>query len=209
MVGGGWIGGVDVSYFAAFVVIFVELAAGVVFMDAWGASRVLSIFEQMNPTTRRRVMILSGALLVLMACVEAGLAVLREYVVAADLQAQAALLGDEGAASQMKDMFHGLPVVVQAAMGFVLPLILALAAMPLGTLFHTGRIVAERVAAGALLVIAQLVAAAAAIVRHLFGIASSFYDLVIFAWLAIERVVRAAAQLAARRMRPRAAEERA
>ncbi len=190
MVGGGLsVFGVDVSFFAAIVIICVELTAGVVFMDAAGISHVLPQAEQWSTELRRRVMIGAGVLLLLMAGVEAGLAVMREYLVAQDVQTRALLAGE--AAQGAEDRFWGVfPVAVQAAMGFVLPLVLALAAIPLDALFHTGRILAQRVYAVLVQLTARLLHVVAAVWERVHRVLASLYDLVIFFWLQLARAIR-------------------
>ena len=190
MVGGGLsIFGVDVSFFAAVVIICVELTAGVVFMDAAGVSHVLPQAEQWSPELRRRVMIGAGVLLLLMAGVEAGLAVLRESLIDQDVQTRALLAGEavQGADDQLLGVF---PTVVQAAMGFVLPLVLALAAIPLDALFHTGRILAQRIYAGFVQLAARGLHILAAVWERVHRVLASLYDLVIFFWLQLARAMR-------------------
>jgi len=190
MVGGGLIGGFSVSQFAALVIVSVELAAGVIFMEAWGLSHLLPFFQSLEPERRRMVMLLSGGLLVAMAGVEAGLAILREHLIAQDALVRAELAGGGELAGEVAEqLFSSLPVAVQATMGFVLPLILAFAAIPLDILFHTGRIVAQRVLAVLCWLCAGVLRIGAHLMRFFARTLHSFYELLIFPILFLERVV--------------------
>ncbi len=187
MIGGGYIGGFPLATVGAMTILLVEIGAGIVFMESWGASRLLPQFEAMEPDTRRKLAVTMGLLLLAMACVEAGLAILREQLIAADAQTVALLTGQQPETAET--LMGGLPVVVQAGLGFVIPLILAAAAIPLDTLFNTTRIVAQKLLCVLMWAAAGLLRLLGAVLHGLYRMLVAFYELLIFFWLFIEQIV--------------------
>src|SRR5438045_5101652 len=132
---GSRIGGMPVSTVAALVVVLMEIAAGVFAMEMLG---VTSFFPKLEliPKSRRR-MILTVALggLFMLACIEASLAVLREQIVESSSALKASLAGTQVVAETASSR---IPVIGQAVLGFILPWILAMVAVPLETMISTG-----------------------------------------------------------------------
>jgi hypothetical protein len=132
---GSRIGGMPVSTVAALVVVLMEVAAGVFAMEMLG---VTSFFPKLEllPKSRRR-MILTVALggLFMLACIEASLAVLREQIVESSTALKASLAGSAAVAETASSR---IPVIGQAVLGFILPWILAMVAVPLETMISTG-----------------------------------------------------------------------
>src|SRR3954464_10706898 len=144
---GSRIGGMPVSTVAALVIVLMEGAAGVFAMEMLG---ITSFFPKLEllPKSRRR-MILAVALggLFMLACIEASLAVLREQIVESSSALKASLAG----ASVVADTATSrIPVIGQAVLGFILPWILAMVAVPLETIISTGGHIVLCVVAGLL-----------------------------------------------------------
>jgi hypothetical protein len=138
---GARIGGMPVAMISALVIVLMETALGMFAMDMLG---VTDLFPKLQgiPISRRRMLLgLSLAGLFFLAGVESSLAVLRESIAEADAALKMSLGGDESrivtdtASSQ-------IPVIGQAVLGFVLPWILAMVAIPLEMLLDSGRHVA-------------------------------------------------------------------
>ena len=130
------------------------------------------------------------SILLFLACVEAGLAFMREWLMEEDAKTLAALRGDESLTAVTENSFLWITTAAQMGMGFVLPFALMFVAIPLETFVHSLRTVMGIVAVGFLRALAW--------VLRLFGNVSRFagiaivniYDLVIFGPLFIERMVK-------------------
>jgi hypothetical protein len=121
--------------------------------------------------------------------VESSLAILREQIVEADAALKMAL-ADSGSAVIDRASASKIPVIGQAVLGFVLPWILALTAVPLEMLLDSGRHVFAAIAAsllGAFGHIAQVMAHAS---RAGFAALVSVYDVYISIPVRIERILR-------------------
>lgn len=144
---GSRIGGLPVAAVAALVIVLMEAAAGIFLLDSLAVTELFPRIGSLPTARRRLVAAVSFAGLFILACIEASLAVLREQIVASDLALKQSLSGVEVAAAE--PALSAIPVVGQAVLGFVLPWLLALIAVPLETLISSGRSVITRaVAAG-------------------------------------------------------------
>src|SRR6266852_4800648 len=146
---GSRIGGMPVSTVAALVVVLMEVAAGIFVLEMLG---ITNFFPKMDllPVSRRRIILfVSLGGLFLLACIECSLAILREQIVesASALKQSLAGVSDRAVADPA---FSQIPVVGQAVLGFILPWILAMVAVPLETLISTGGHIALTVTAGIL-----------------------------------------------------------
>src|SRR5207248_160884 len=183
---GSRIGGMPVSTVAALVVVLMEVAAGVFAMEMLG---VTSFFPKLEllPRSRRR-MILAVALggLFLLACIESSLAILREQIVDSSSALRQSLAGMPvvGATASSR-----IPVIGQAVLGFVLPWILAMVAVPLETMISTGGHMVLSVLAGLLNLGGMLARLGGHAMRYLLEAARHVYDIYIVIPLQIERLV--------------------
>jgi len=183
---GNRIGGMPVATVAALVVVLMEVAAGVFAMEMLG---ITSFFPKLEllPRSRRR-MILAVALggLFLLACIEASLAVLREQIVASSNALRESLAGAPVVAETASSR---IPVVGQAVLGFVLPWILAMVAVPLETMISTGGHIVLSLVAGIAGLLGMVSRVAGRGMRSLFEAARHVYDIYIVIPLQIEKVV--------------------
>jgi hypothetical protein len=83
-----------------------------------------------------------------------------------------------------------IPVVGQAVLGFILPWVIALVAVPLEMLLDSGRHVLASLAVLTLRATAVVSGAGAHVARHLTGLMTSFYDVYVAIPLRIESMMR-------------------
>lgn len=123
------VAGMAVSEISALVIIVLEIVLGIFLMESMG---VTNTFPQIGAMTRsKRNILFYGSLagLFFLASVEASLAILREHLAESNMALEQALAGSSAAASITKG--SSITVVGQATLGFVLPWILAMIAIPL------------------------------------------------------------------------------
>jgi hypothetical protein len=158
-------------------------------MDMLGITDLLPKLQGMPAARRRLILGLALGGLFFLASVESSLAVLRERLAEADVALKLALAGEE---SQLvaRASSSWIPVVGQAALGFVLPWILALVAIPLEMLLDSTRHVLSSLAVLALEALGHLLRVAGHTVLALTRMAESLYDVYIGIPLRIERAMR-------------------
>lgn len=177
------------SEVAALVIILFETLMGLFLMETL---RFTNLFPLGNITEkmRRRLMWASLAILLVLAGVEVALAVMRDLIISADV-ALKQTLGTGGVAAPPAETgwVARIPTFGQMILGFTLPFALAFVAIPLEYFVNAGRIVL-----GAGLVLAMrggafVLRLGANLSRETGRLAAIFYDVLIFAPLAIERWV--------------------
>jgi hypothetical protein len=184
---GSRIGGIPVSTVAALVIVLMEIAAGIFVMEMLG---ITSFFPKMDllPSSRRRIILgVSLGGLLLLACIESSLAILREQIVesASALKHSLAGVSDKAVADPA---FSRIPVVGQAVLGFILPWILAMVAVPLETLISTGGHITLTLTAGILALFANVTRILAHGARYLVETVRHVYDIYIILPLQLERL---------------------
>jgi len=183
---GSRIGGMPVSTVAALVVVLMEVAAGVFAMEMLG---ITSFFPKLEllPSSRRR-MILAVALggLFMLACIEASLAILREQIVDSSNALKASLAGMSAPVANTATSH--IPVIGQAVLGFILPWILAMVAVPLETMISTGGHIVLSVVAGLLHLGGFLSRLGGHAMRYTLAAARHVYDIYIVIPLQIEKM---------------------
>ncbi len=184
---GNRIGGIPVSTVAALVIVLMEIAAGIFVMEMLG---ITSFFPKMDllPLSRRRIILfVSLGGLLLLACIESSLAILREQIVESSSALKHSLAGiSEKSVSD--PIFSRIPVVGQAVLGFILPWILAMVAVPLETLISTGGHIVLTVTAGTLAVLSIAMRVLAHGGRYLVETLRHVYDIYIILPLQLERL---------------------
>jgi hypothetical protein len=185
---GARVGGVPVSTVSALVLVLMEAALGIFIMDMLG---ITELFPKLGtiPRSRRR-MILGLALLGLffLASVESSLAILREQIVEAESALKLSLAGEESRIVQSASQ-SAIPIVGQAVLGFILPWILALVAVPLEMFLDSGRHVLGSVTVAALRFVGGIAGGVAHVSRHLTGMIANVYDVYIAIPLRIESMM--------------------
>jgi hypothetical protein len=184
---GSRIGGLPVSTIAALVIVLMEVAAGIFTMEMLG---ITSFFPKLDllPSSRRRIILvvaLGG--LFMLACIECSLAILREQIVESGTALKQSLAGISAKAIA-DPATSRIPVIGQAVLGFVLPWILAMVAVPLETLIATGGHIALAVTAGVLALVGTISRLLAHGCRYLVEGLRHLYDIYIVLPLQIERI---------------------
>jgi hypothetical protein len=181
--------GIPMPSIAALVLVLMEIAAGIFAMEMLG---VTNMFAQLGHlSTGRRRLILGCALcgLFLLAGIESTLAILREQMVVAESALKMSLGGVTGEAVA-EPVQSKIPVIGQAVLGFILPWILAMMAIPLEMLIATSGPVLLALFA----VILSLFASATRLLGHMFqrlaAVVSALYDVYIVIPLQIERLIK-------------------
>jgi hypothetical protein len=188
MVGGNtYIGSFKTADIAALVIILVELSMGLFLMECLRITSLFPVVASLADKTRQRLAIVSFALLLSLASVEAGLAYMRELLLQDELATAAVLRGEasQGAA------FLWITTAAQMGMGFILPFALTFVAIPLETFIHSMRAVLGWSASGVLMVMAFALRMTARLSEEAGKVAVQLYDVAIFAPLWVEGRVRA------------------
>lgn len=182
---GARIGGIPVSTVSALVIVLMEAAVGIFLMDMLGITELFPKLAGMRSSRRRLILGLSLGALFFLASVESSLAVLREHIVEADAALKLALAGDAGRAVGEASTSR-IPVVGQAVLGFVLPWVLALVAVPLEMLLDSGRHVLAGLGVFLLHALGNVARIAGRVAGQLAAILASLYDVYIAVPLRIE-----------------------
>lgn len=193
MVGGAtYIGPFRASDVAALMLIAMELSTGVFLMDSLRFTHLFPVIGTMEDKVRHRVTILMLVFLTVLACIESGLAFMRDML-AADHEAllQGLTTGANAATQASAAMqYRWLPSLAQMVLGFILPFLLAWAAIPLELFVHSGRTVAGATTASGLRGLAFVARLLGNIVDAVGRLLLALYDAVISPLLLIERGVR-------------------
>ena len=191
MVGGtSMVMGLQINNVAAMVIILVELTMGLFLMESLRITRLFPVIGALNDKTRVRMAWVFFSILLFLACVEAGLAFMREWLMEEDVKTAAALRGDEGVAVAAENSFLWITTAAQMGMGFVLPFALMFVAIPLETFVHSLRTVLGVLSVAFLRVLAWTLRLFGNISRFAGVAIVNIYDLLIFGPLFIERMVR-------------------
>jgi hypothetical protein len=188
---GARIGGLPVSTVSALVIVLMEVAVGIFIMDMLGITDLFPKLAILAPSRRRAILGLALAGLFFLAAVESSLAILREQIVEAEAALKLSLAGPEHRVV-VAPTTSSIPVVGQAVLGFVLPWILAMVAIPLEMLLDSGR----HVCAGLIVLVLRGTANAVQVVAHAMHWVTiavpNLYDVYIAIPLRIEQGIRAA-----------------
>ena len=185
---GSRIGGMPVATVAALVVVLMEIAAGVFAMEMLGITGFFPKLELLPKSRRHMILVVALGGLFMLACIEASLAVLREQIVESSQALKASLAGvHETAVAQTAS--SRIPVVGQAVLGFILPWILAMVAVPLETMISTGGHIVLSASTGILHLLGMVCRLGGHGMRYLCEGARHLYDIYIVIPLQIERMV--------------------
>jgi len=184
MVGGtNFIGAYRTADIAALVIIMVEISMGLFLMESLRITRLFPVIGALSDKMRVRMMIITFAILLLMASIEAGLAYMREVLLLDELATNALLRGDNSASMVSPHLW--ITTAAQMGMGFVLPFALVFVAIPLETFVHASRTVVGLIGLAFLQFVALVLRLLSNGCRHLGIIAQRVYDLPLFVpvWL--------------------------
>ncbi len=190
MVGGNnFIGSWRIADIAALVIIFVEVSMGLFLMESLRITRLFPVIGALPDKWRVIMVWITLGLLTSLACVEAGLAYMREILLQDEL-ATTALLRGEGGVSY-GNQFIWITTAAQMGMGFILPFALTFVAIPLESFIHALRTVLGVVVAGCLRGLAAVLRLAGDGCRYLGRLLVDLYDVMIFLPLWLEQQVKA------------------
>lgn len=190
MVGGtSQIMGMKLNNIAALVIILVELAMGLFLMESLRITRMFPVIGALNDKVRIRMVWTFFSILLFLACIEAGLAFMRELLMEEDAATRAILRGEEtGQVAQSSYLW--ITTAAQMGMGFILPFALMFVAIPLETFVHSLRTVVGIVTVALLRALAWLLRLLGNVFHFLGASLVNIYDLTIFAPLWIERMIK-------------------
>src|ERR1700722_16971975 len=196
MVGGtSFIGTFRTADIAALVIIMVEVSMGLFLMESLRITRLFPVIGALTDKMRLRMIVITFAILLMMASVEAGLAYMREVLLQDEL-ATNALLRSDGTGS-MVNQHLWITTAAQMGMGFILPFALVFVAIPLETFVHSLRTVVGLTGIAMLRALALILRVLGNGPRHVGVLAQRLYDLPLFLPLWVEARTATAARLAA------------
>ena len=189
MVGGSsYVAGFKTSDVAALVIILVEISMGLFLMESLRITRLFPVIGALSDKTRVRMVFITFTILTLLAAVEAGLAFMREVLMQEGLATSAALRGDTGGHGSSSTAW--ITTTSQMGMGFILPYALTFVAIPMETFVHSLRTVLGILLCGFLRALAVVMRVLGLGCRHVGRFLVDAYDVVIFAPLWIEGMVK-------------------
>ncbi len=171
------VAGMQVSEVSALVIVALELVLGIFMFEAIGVTHT---FPQIaNMTSGKRKIILFGCLigLLFLSSVEASLAILREHLAEAKTALDISLAGESAASASNNN--SQITVIGQAALGFVLPWILAVIAIPLEMFIEASQHAFARFYTILITLLCHLFTAIAYLVEGLFNILVHVFDIYI------------------------------
>ncbi len=181
--------GMPVASVAALVIVLMEVAAGIFLLDALGITHLFPQIGTLPASRRRLIFSVAFGSLFLLASIEASLAVLREQLVEAEMSLMESLAGGgDGAVARATGSL--IPVVGQAVLGFTLPWILAMIAVPLEMLIESGRHVVNRILVLLLYGFGLVARFIAYVLQYTILLIAHLYDTIIMIPIQIERWIR-------------------
>jgi hypothetical protein len=189
--GGARLAGLPLAALAAITLILLEAAAGIVLMEAAGATRLLPVFSRMSGRMLVGFTVAALFFLCVFSVVEVALAFTREAILALDAEVLRAAAGETAEATEAAAT-SSLPValIAQALLGFAIPWVLAVVAIPAETVINNTRFIVEALWKQTLSFTAFLLAALGTLLRAASQGLMAVYDLAIFPALAAQGVVR-------------------
>lgn len=185
------VAGMDVSQIGAAVIVMLEVVVGLFFMEAVGITHLFPVISFMEDKKRFIWAWVCLGFLLSLSCVEAGLAYMREQMVADKALLTSFLVGGESAATSASAAIEqsNIPMYGQMTLGFVLPLILMFVAIPLESLIHTGRNVLGDLFASLLKLLATALRILSMACKPATEASKRMYDVLCFAPLWVEHLI--------------------
>jgi len=176
------------SEVAALVIIFVEATMGLFLMETLRITHLFPRIHSLPENMRKRMMWTSFVLLLILAGIEAALALMRDMLIA---DKQALLQSLAATQAQAADgWLTGIPTAGQMLLGFILPFALAFVAIPLESFINSAR----TVGGAALVVLARTAGVTLRVAgnffRQLSKVLITLYDIVIVLPLLAERLAK-------------------
>ncbi len=190
MVGGtSHIAGFQINTVAALVIILLEIAMGLFFMETMRITRLFPIIGALNDKVRIRMAVVFITILTFLACIEASLAFMRELLMEEDAATRAILRGDN-ISIVAQSSYLWITTAAQMGMGFILPFALMFVAIPLESFIHSMRTVLGTMTIGVLQIIEWALRLGGDIIKFMGNALIQLYDFIIFAPLWIETMIK-------------------
>lgn len=183
------VAGYNVADIGAAVIIMLELTVGLFFMEAIGITRLFPVIHFMEDKKRMIWAVVCMTFLLALCCVEAGLAYMREAMVADKTLLTSFLVAGEEAAQNTPSETSNIPMIGQMTLGFVLPLILMFVAIPFESFIHTGRHVLGSVIIQIFILSSTLLRSLSLFLKHFTESLKNVYDIFCFAPLWLEHLI--------------------
>lgn len=182
--------GVPIYRLAALAIIVLEVAVGIVLLEALGVTTMFPQFERLEQKKGQRlaIIIVMTTALVVLALIEAALALTRDEISRLERELLGTLAGS--APSEAGETAGAMARYAQAAFGLTIPFALAFLGFAIEALIRNGRVVLQLLVAFVLESLSFAVRLLRFLVEGLFVVALAAYDLVIFLPLVVERLVR-------------------
>ena len=177
------------SEVAALVIIFVEASMGLFLLEAMRITHLFPRIANLSDRVRMRMMWIALTLLVILAGVEAALALMRDLLIA-DKQALIQSLATVQAQTATDGWVGSIPTAGQMLLGFILPFALAFIAIPLESLIHSARTVGGVLLMAFVRMLAFVLRLCANVSRNLSRLLVRLYDVAIVVPLLVERLVK-------------------
>jgi len=183
--------GVPIYRLAALAIIVLEVAVGIVLLEALGVTTMFPQFERLEQKKGQRlaIIIVMTTALVVLALIEAALALTRDEISRLERELLGTLAGT--APSEAGEAAGALARYAQAAFGLIIPFALAFLGFAIEALIRNGRVVLQLLLGFVLESLSFAVRLLRFLVEGLLAVALAAYDLVIFLPLVVERLVRA------------------
>ncbi len=177
------------SEVAALVIILVEASMGLFLMEALRITHLFPRISNLSDRARRRMIWISLTLLVILASVEAALALMRDMLIA-DKQALLQSLAATAPAASSEGWVGRIPTAGQMVLGFILPFALAFVAIPLESFIHSARNIGGSMLADLIRMLGFALRVLGNLTRHLGRLLVHFYDLLVVLPLMVEHLVK-------------------
>ena len=179
------------SEVAALVIILVEAAMGLFLMESLLITHLFPAIAHLNDHMRRRMIWISLTLLVILAGIEAALALMRDMLIA-DKQALLQTLAATQAQTAADGWFARIPTAGQMVLGFILPFALAFVAIPLESFIYSLRTVVGVLLVMLIRALAFALRFASNTARQMGRTLALLYDVLIVFPLLAERLIKSA-----------------
>ncbi len=177
------------SEVAALVIILVEASMGLFLMESLRITHLFPPIANLNEKMRHRILYISLTLLVVLAGIEAALALMRDMLIA-DKQALLQTLAAQQQAAVSDGWVARIPTAGQMLLGFILPFALAFVAIPLESFIHSSRTVLGVAVVALLHALAFVLRVVGNLARHSSRVLITLYDVVVMLPLLIEHLVK-------------------
>jgi len=163
---------------------------GLFVMETLRITHLFPIIANTSERMRRRMFLVAVVFLFIFAGIEAGLALMRDML-SADKQALVQSLASAQQAAPPDPLLRLIPTTAQMVLGFFLPFALAFVGVPLESFIYSLRTVGGAAVVMLVRMLAFVLRILGNLVRQLFKVLATLYDVTIVLPLLVERMVKA------------------